>query len=783
MASRDADEFMSLDPADMSTGTDAHTQDFLPIYDVSSGTWEKQTIGDAALQGIQGPQGVQGPAGADGSIGVDGADGPTGPQGDTGATGPQGPIGNTGATGPQGPTGNTGPAGADGSTGPQGPIGNTGADGSDGATGATGPQGPTGNTGPAGADGDDGAAGATGPQGATGNTGPQGSAGPQGATGPQGSTGPQGAAGTTAEVYDNPTSSTGYFDVPSGTQAQRPSNPSNGNIRYNTDLDYFETYAGGGWSVIASPPTITVISPINFNGEPGQTFQITGTGFDVGTTAKFIGANGLEYPSGTVTYNSGTSLSVTNGTNLPVSNEPFRLGVTNSASLSGESVTSIDAGTNPTFSTGGGRIITTSRWDDTRTTTLSAADAETSIASYRMGSLGALPPGYSLNTSTGVISGSSTNQPSTNYQFSVEALDTVGNVGSRNFDIQIVNAPPVWNSPVSGTINATQGAYTASNLSATDPEGQSVTYSSVTNPPAGLSVSGSQVVGTTSASRGVTPMTIRASDGYSTTDRTFNVNIRGALRNGDVYSARSSSENFSFAGYSAISVDVTRPDNSTYAGFVVEGGYGSENAWLIGQITDATKGAANTPFNPTTDMKGQSGGFRTGNFSAWNSLKGSSRIILLTEGGWAAFNWNNTVTNTLKATVDAIGTNTGGGGTTAANNATNPNSYHSSHGGQRYAYGGTLSRVSDNKGETIYVHLYGQNLSSDSDESVLAFTSQTGASNSWSDSWRGTNQDGTLWSLWNDDYGNKSWPLTGQAGPGQPGTSPTGSTKFIIAYC
>lgn len=116
MASKNASDYMSLNPDDMPTGTDAHTQDFIPVYDVSSGTWEKQTIGNAALQGIQGetgatgatgPQGIQGPAGADGSIGVDGADGPQGIQGETGATGPQGP------------TGNTGPAGDDGATGPK----------------------------------------------------------------------------------------------------------------------------------------------------------------------------------------------------------------------------------------------------------------------------------------------------------------------------------------------------------------------------------------------------------------------------------------------------------------------------------------------------------------------------------------------------------------------------------------------------------------------------------------------------------------------------------------
>ncbi len=84
------------------TGTDAASSDLIPVYDVSAGAWEKQTIANAALQG---PQGVQGPAGADGSIGVDGADGVPGPQGATGATGSQGP---TGSTGPQGPTGAAG---------------------------------------------------------------------------------------------------------------------------------------------------------------------------------------------------------------------------------------------------------------------------------------------------------------------------------------------------------------------------------------------------------------------------------------------------------------------------------------------------------------------------------------------------------------------------------------------------------------------------------------------------------------------------------------------------
>ena len=113
----------------LSTGTDAVGGDFIPVYDASAGTWEKQTITNAALQGptgATGATGATGPAGADGAIGADGADGATGPQG------PQGATGNTGSTGSQGPQGNTGSQGA---TGPQGATGAAGADGEDGLKG------------------------------------------------------------------------------------------------------------------------------------------------------------------------------------------------------------------------------------------------------------------------------------------------------------------------------------------------------------------------------------------------------------------------------------------------------------------------------------------------------------------------------------------------------------------------------------------------------------------------------------------------------------------------
>jgi len=86
----------------LSTGTDAVGGDFIPVYDASAGTWEKQTITNAALQGQTGAQGIQGIQGATGAQGSTGAQGATGAAGAAGAAGATGAQGATGATGPAG---------------------------------------------------------------------------------------------------------------------------------------------------------------------------------------------------------------------------------------------------------------------------------------------------------------------------------------------------------------------------------------------------------------------------------------------------------------------------------------------------------------------------------------------------------------------------------------------------------------------------------------------------------------------------------------------------------
>ena len=49
---------------------------------------------------------------------------------------------------------------------------------------------------------------------------------------------------------------TGYLAVPSGTNAQRPGSPSNGMMRYNSDITSFEGYYAGAWSSLGGVKSV-----------------------------------------------------------------------------------------------------------------------------------------------------------------------------------------------------------------------------------------------------------------------------------------------------------------------------------------------------------------------------------------------------------------------------------------------------------------------------------------------------------------------------------------------
>ena len=85
---------------------------------------------------------------------------------------------------------------------------------------------------------------------------------------------------TPTKVSDVANTSTGAFDLPSGTTAQRPGSPSSGYTRFNTDLGVMENYDGSAWLKVSS--VISVLTSVTGNiwsGAVGSGLTLAGTGF------------------------------------------------------------------------------------------------------------------------------------------------------------------------------------------------------------------------------------------------------------------------------------------------------------------------------------------------------------------------------------------------------------------------------------------------------------------------------------------------------------------------
>ena len=74
-----------------------------------------------------------------------------------------------------------------------------------------------------------------------------------------------GADGTITDaksISDKPNTSTGYFDLPSGTTGQRPGSPTTGMVRHNSSLGLIETWNGTAWTGLLVGVLQTATSPV-----------------------------------------------------------------------------------------------------------------------------------------------------------------------------------------------------------------------------------------------------------------------------------------------------------------------------------------------------------------------------------------------------------------------------------------------------------------------------------------------------------------------------------------
>jgi hypothetical protein len=235
-------------------------------------------------------------------------------------------------------------------------------------------------------------------------------------------------------------SGTAGTKVASGTTGQRGSTA--GQIRFNTTTGLAEYYTGTEFKVIDSPPLVTVVSPLEVESDVGGnvTFTITGSNFQAGAVAKFVGNDGTEITASTTTVTNSTTISaVIARSSFVNAKEPYDVKVINSSGLLGVLDNQIAVDVSPAWSTASGTLATISDEATGTHATVSATDTDGDTVSYsETGGTVLTTAGLTLNSSTGTISGNPTDVGSaTTYSFNLRASAGGINV-DRAFNI-IVN--------------------------------------------------------------------------------------------------------------------------------------------------------------------------------------------------------------------------------------------------------------------------------------------------------------------------------------------------------
>ena len=245
-----------------------------------------------------------------------------------------------------------------------------------------------------------------------------------------------------------------------GTTAQRGS--TQGQWRFNTTTGFFEGYDGSTFKILDTAPSITSVTPTDVDSGSGTTtsFTISGANFKSGDVVTFIANDGTTITANSTTIDNAAQITaVEDDSSFSNSLEPYDVKVTSSSGLTATLDDQINVDTAPTWTTAAGSLATI--YDSARSgisITVVATDAEGDTIAYSVQS-GSLPSGLSLNSSTGVISGTASAVGSdTTSSFTLRATANT-KTADRAFSITV-------NAPVSTTYS-----YTGSDQTFTVPTG------------------------------------------------------------------------------------------------------------------------------------------------------------------------------------------------------------------------------------------------------------------------------------------------------------------------
>jgi hypothetical protein len=182
--------------------------------------------------------------------------------------------------------------------------------------------------------------------------------------------------------------------------------------------------------VAETKPTISSISPDTIT-NASTNIVITGTNYVITPNVEIISTTGAIYYPNTVTRNSASQLTINatlavDGTYFVRIENPNGLAVRSSTAL----LTVSDA---PTWSTASGSLGSVAAGSAGSFTVVATSDSAVTY-SYT----GSLPNGFTLNSATGVISGTESGATQEiNYNFTIVATDAESQTASRAFTITV----------------------------------------------------------------------------------------------------------------------------------------------------------------------------------------------------------------------------------------------------------------------------------------------------------------------------------------------------------
>jgi hypothetical protein len=217
--------------------------------------------------------------------------------------------------------------------------------------------------------------------------------------------------------------------IPFGNNAGRPANPGIGRLYSNGETQRLELYtAAGSWeNVVQEVPGVSSISGNYSEATNSGVITIYGTNFVNGAYATAIGTNGVQINAASTVYNSLVQLTAT-FTGLSNAQEPYDIKVTNPSNLFGMIPDALYVNASPVWQTASGSLGTFNEQVSITLSALSATDSDSTVT-YALASGSTLPSGVTLNSSTGVISGTLPDiATDTTYSFTINASDGLNTI-------------------------------------------------------------------------------------------------------------------------------------------------------------------------------------------------------------------------------------------------------------------------------------------------------------------------------------------------------------------